>query len=106
MGLTRPVWRTKYSLNKKRWRKKSMGSRQFAVTALSILFASVSFGQSVTATLRGTVHDPGGAVIPNAVVTATNTEKGIERTVVTNESGNYVITQLPAQTYSIAISAP
>src|SRR5205823_462814 len=32
--------------------------------------------------------------------------KGIERTVVTNESGNYVITQLPAQTYSIAISAP
>jgi len=45
-------------------------------------------------------------VIPGAAVTATNTEKGIERSVTTNESGDYVITQLPAQTYAISISAP
>src|ERR1051326_1490335 len=83
-----------------------MASRHVLALVGILLFASMGLGQSVTATLRGTVRDPAGAVIPNAVVTATNTEKGIDRTVVTNESGNYVITQLPAQTYSIAISAP
>src|SRR5215831_11833390 len=71
-----------------------------------LILTTPSIAQSVTATLRGTVHDPGGAIIPGATVTATNTEKGINRTVTTNETGDYVITQLPAQMYSISISAP
>jgi hypothetical protein len=78
---------------------------QSALILFAVLIAVVSANaQSVTATLRGTVHDPAGAVIPGATVRATNTEKGIERTVTTNEKGDYVITQLPAQTYSISIS--
>src|SRR5262249_14673642 len=71
-----------------------------------LLITIPCWSQSVTATLRGTVHDPGGAVIPSATVTATNTEKGIERVVATKERGDYVITQLPAQTYEISIAAP
>src|ERR1041385_3188888 len=78
--------------------------RHLFIALLIFLLAHPVFSQSVTATLRGTVKDPEGAAVPGATVTATNTEKGIERTVMTNERGDYVITQLPAQTYSISVS--
>jgi hypothetical protein len=63
------------------------------------------FGQSVNATLRGTVKDQSGAVIVGASVTIRNTEKGISRTLTTNEAGDYVAAQLPPQRYSIQASA-
>jgi hypothetical protein len=57
--------------------------------------------QSFTATIRGTVRDQSGAVVPGANITVQNTNKGWTRTTVTNGLGDYVITQLPADTYSI-----
>ena len=83
-----------------------MFKRYLLASVVLFLVTIPCLSQSVTATLRGTVHDPAGAVIPAATVTATNTEKGINRTVTTNERGDYVITQLPAQSYSISVSAP
>ncbi len=81
-----------------------MVRRHLRIVLAMLVLVYPGFGQSVTATLRGTVHDPAGAAVPGVTVTATNTEKGIERTVLTNERGDYVITQLPAQTYTITVS--
>lgn len=74
------------------------------VVAFSVL-STGAFAQSVNATLRGSVKDSSGALIQGATIRITNLEKGIERSLVTNSSGDYVALQLPAQAYSISASA-
>ncbi len=59
--------------------------------------------QTTTATLRGTVLDPSSAPVPNAEVTASNTDTGLRRTVSTNEAGSYVIADLPYGPYRVAV---
>ena len=73
----------------------------FCLTIISLaLMLSVS-GQTVSGTLRGTVTDANGAVIPNATVTVKNTETGLERTVVTSDDGNYNLPFLPIGKYNV-----
>jgi hypothetical protein len=57
--------------------------------------------QAVSATVLGTVADASGAPIANAKVTLTETNTNITRTTLTNESGNYVVPDLPPGTYRI-----
>jgi len=54
-----------------------------------LLSASVSFSRAVSQ-ISGTVKDQVGAVLPGVEITATQTETGIARTAVSNETGNYV----------------
>lgn len=63
----------------------------------------VSRAQSFTATVRGTIRDESGAVVPGANVTIQNMNKGWARTTTTDSQGDYVITQLPADTYAIMV---
>lgn len=72
--------------------------------ALSVFISVVSFAQS-TSTLRGTITDQSGAVVPNAKVIARNQATGVERTTVTDASGNYQIAALPVGTYDVEVSA-
>ena len=58
-----------------------------------------------TGALRGTVTDSSGAVIPNVTVTATETETGQERTVVTGGDGGYYFALLPPGTYRIKFTS-
>ena len=44
-----------------------------------------------TAQISGTVKDQTGAVLPGVEVTVTQTETGVTRTAVTNETGSYVL---------------
>lgn len=73
--------------------------------ALFLLLAGRSFGQGITATLRGTVHDAGGAVLSGAQVAVTNNGTGIVHKTLTNSSGDYVVPQLAAANYTVTISA-
>jgi len=57
--------------------------------------------QAVNATVLGTVSDASGAPVANAKVTLTETNTNITRTAQTNESGNYVVPDLPPGTYRI-----
>jgi hypothetical protein len=62
--------------------------------------------QELQGTINGTATDPTGAVIPNATVTAArNGVNGWVRTVQTNSTGSYTITNLPAATYTISVAA-
>src|SRR5438445_6549519 len=63
-------------------------------------FSSVLLAQS-TAQLSGTVKDPSGAVLPGVEVTATQTATGSKRSVVTNETGSYVLPDLPVGPYRL-----
>ena len=46
---------------------------------LALWFAAAGFGQTINATVGGTVADASGALIPGVTVTATNTGIGIDR---------------------------
>src|ERR1700722_11102401 len=59
-----------------------------------------------TGTITGTVTDASGAVVPNARITATNQNTGIVRSVVTNNSGTYVIPPAQIGTYKIVALHP
>lgn len=71
---------------------------------LSLCAVPQAFTQS-TGTIRGTVTDPSGAVIPSATVTATATTTGINRTAASNDSGIFVFPDLPIGIYSLKIEA-
>ena len=57
--------------------------------------------------LRGTVKDPSGAVVPGAKVTLVNKAAGQELKATANGSGEYQLVQLPPATlYVITVTAP
>lgn len=57
-----------------------------------------------TATIAGTVKDPGGSVIPTAAVVIHNTDTGIDRTIQTNAAGAFTAAFLPPGPYEVDIS--
>lgn len=79
---------------------------------LSVLITFISVGASVnvwaqaTAQVSGTARDQSGAVLPGVEVTATQTETGIKRTTVTNETGTYVLSNLPLGPYRLEATLP
>jgi carboxypeptidase family protein/TonB-dependent receptor-like protein len=70
-----------------------------AITLLG--FSEPVRGQAVNATLLGTVTDSSGAAVANVKMTITETNTGISRASQTNESGNYVLPDLPPGTYKV-----
>jgi hypothetical protein len=68
------------------------------VTATSIL------AQSDTSSLSGTVTDTSGAVVPNAQITIHNNATLADRTIESNESGVFTLTNLPAGDYSVRVT--
>ncbi|HWW17578.1 MAG TPA: TonB-dependent receptor [Candidatus Saccharimonadales bacterium] len=58
-------------------------------------------GQAVNATLLGTVTDSSGAPAANVKMTVTETNTGITHNSQTNDSGNYVLPDLPPGTYKV-----
>jgi len=51
--------------------------------------------------IRGTVADPTGAAVANALVTATNTETGVQTARTTSSDGGYDFRQLPPGRYNV-----
>src|SRR5678816_2219098 len=78
------------------------GPFRFLCTALLIAAMSViAFGQGDQGRIAGTVEDSSGAVIPGVTITITNVRTGEQRTVLTGDSGNYVIAALRASEYAV-----
>lgn len=77
--------------------------KALAVALILSLSASMQ-AQSTNATLSGIVHDPTGAVIPNATVVATEISTGRQHRVTSSDTGNYSLTDLPIGDYRIAVT--
>ena len=76
-----------------------------AVLATLLLAAPVA-AQVTTADIIGRVLDQNGAAVANATITARNTGTGQERTVQSDQQGNYTLSELPPGTYDITAEAP
>src|SRR2546426_1376151 len=70
------------------------------VFIVCVLGSRVAWGQA-TAQISGTVRDSSGAVLPGVEITATQTDTGIARTTITNETGFYVLASLPLGPYRL-----
>src|ERR1051325_11017682 len=76
----------------------------FAVIALLLSIPLAVSAQVTTATMVGTVTDPGGAKVPAAEVTARNVDTGLSRTVKTNDEGDYRFDFLPIGKYTVEVT--
>src|SRR5215469_16946675 len=77
-----------------------------ALTFCAVLCApGILLAQSDLGRISGFVKDPSGATVPNSKVTIRN-NVGVERQTTTNESGYYVITNVPPGLYSMTAEAP
>ena len=70
---------------------------------LFFLMALPLAGQLPTATILGTVRDPNGAVVGNAIVTVLNTDTNLSRTVNTGDDGSYLLPALPVGNYTVRV---
>lgn len=75
-------------------------------TALFLLSMGLCVGvhaqSSTVGNISGTVRDPQGAAVPNVEVTIQEENTGAQRTVNTDEDGNYTASSLPVGLYSIS----
>src|SRR5947209_1999588 len=75
--------------------------------ALLFLAAVALLAQSERATLRGTVTDSSGAVVPGAEVVVTEVATNIEaRHFATDDNGNYKIPDLKPGIYRLQVALP
>src|SRR5262249_6628856 len=59
-----------------------------------------------TAQISGTVRDQSGAVLPGVEITATQTETGISRNTITNETGTFVMPNIVVGPYRLEAALP
>ncbi len=69
-----------------------------------IVLAIPVAAQITTATIVGTISDPGGAQVPSASVTARNVDTGLKRTVTSGEDGSYRLEFLPVGNYVLEVT--
>src|SRR5437870_4812730 len=78
------------------------GIVKFFVFVLPVFIAVTGDGWTQsTAQISGTVKDATGAVLPGVEVTATQTETGIARSTISNETGGYDLPNLPLGPYKL-----
>jgi hypothetical protein len=73
--------------------------------SLSAILTLSVWAQS-TSSLRGTIKDTSGAVIPDTVITLTDAATGALRNVMSDKSGEYQILQVPPGRYILKVEKP
>ncbi len=71
----------------------------------SVLGCDFAWAQA-TAQISGTVRDPSAAVLPGVELTATQTETGLVRKTISNETGSYVLPNLALGPYRLEAALP
>ena len=74
-----------------------------AITLL--LFSVVTLAQSTMGRILGTVSDQSGAAVAGATVVVADVQRGVSRTVTTDDSGAYAAPDLQPGTYKIHVEA-
>src|SRR5437867_3916385 len=77
-----------------------------ATVGLITVFSSRALYAQASAQISGTARDQSGAVLPGVEVKVTQTETGIARTAVTNETGSYVLSNLAIGPYRLEAILP
>ena len=72
---------------------------------LSICLSLPLLAQTQFASVRGSVEDSTGAVVPSASLTLTNVDQNRPWTTKTNDAGAYVFQQIPPGNYKLQVEA-
>ena len=75
------------------------------LSLLLVMLAGIALAQD-TGQITGTVRDQSGAIVANAQVKVTSSERGTNRSAKTNADGEYVVSGLPGGTYNLEVEAP
>ena len=84
-------------------------NRTIAVLSIVVLVCTLvatSAWAQATAQISGTVRDQSGAVLPGVEVTAKQTNTGISRSTVSNETGAYLMPNIPVGPYRLEATLP
>lgn len=81
------------------WSKVLLGAVVLAVAAVS---GTAAFAQVTTASIRGTVKDTSGGVLPGVTVNVTHMDTGFVRTVTTDAAGHFDVQSLAPGRHRIA----
>jgi len=82
-------------------------SLRFSLLAVCLLIQPLFFAHAQSATtgaIGGTVSDAGGALLPAATITVKSLDTGVTRTVKSNSSGEYRVSELEPGTYSASFT--
>ncbi len=82
--------------------RKVLAREPFLLCLFVTLFGTISAFSQATASLRGTITDPSGAVIFGAKVTIKNADTGTSRQTSSDTQGEYSFQQVPPGTYKLA----
>src|SRR5438105_2098026 len=83
--------------------------RTIFTTLITILVCAWTWSDiwaQATAQINGTARDQSGAVLPGVEIKVTQTETGVTREAVTNETGSYVLPNLPIGPYRLGAILP
>ena len=79
--------------------------RILPLIALAFAALSASAQSGNAGAVRGAVTDPSGAVIPSATVHLTNERSGLDRTAISDASGQFNFSNVPFNSYRIDVTA-
>ena len=80
-------------------------SRELLRSVLVVVVACVAAWGQTNGSITGTVKDQSGAAIAGATVVVSSPERGINRQMVTNSSGEYNESALPSGSYNVIVTA-
>src|ERR1700684_4038659 len=75
------------------------------ILLLIVVLGASAWAQD-TASLTGTVTDASGAAVPKAQIVVKNSERGINRTGASNDTGDFLFSSLPIGSYDLIVTAP
>ncbi len=76
-----------------------------SVSLSSMLISPQLMAQTIDTSIRGTVTDSSGAVVPGATVSVVSSVTGIKKQTVTASTGDYGVTYLTPGTYDVTVTA-
>jgi hypothetical protein len=71
------------------------------LAVLVLSFPGSAHAQTGAASITGLVTDASGAATPGVTITATNQATNVQYTAISNQAGNYTITNAPIGTYVV-----
>ena len=85
--------------------KRSGGKLAVAAVSMVLILGSawLAAGQATTSTVSGTVKDAQGGVIPGATVTLISEGRGTTFVVVSGNTGDFVVANIPGDTYTVRV---
>src|SRR5258708_26031490 len=84
---------------------RNLPGRCICVLILLLSAVALTFAQSGTTSLRGTVTDPAGAVVPDATITLSSAEIAVNLTTQTDKNGFYQFQAVRPSTYALTVTA-